>query len=548
MRSALIGAVLVAGTLLTAMPLAAQDVWEPLDTGTTQDLNAVHFVSADVGYVAGASGTVLKTTDGGATWTDVSTGPSLEINDLYFFDAEVGLVVGEEGQIGRTEDGGATWALVPSGTSQTLYSVSFSGDVGIIGAGSQRILRSGDRGRTWAVVLDDFFGPPFYGAHMLSSADGFVAGQNLIFQPLVGLSNDGGFTWNLVSFYLNQNEGTLRDIYFLDDLRGITVGNTFDARGAISRSEDGGHTWATTLFPATEALYGVGFVTDETGYAVGAGGMILKTTDGGQSWAPEGSGTAATLNDVSIPTTTTAYAAGDGGTVLRGAIQPGGPLSLFVTPVDPPVEVLPGESFQFTVEVSNSGDEPITFDVWAEITNGGTGLSITRGPRTLTLTAGASRQATLTQGVPLQAPSGAYTYRVVAGTFPDDVFASDTFTATVLEGEAAHARSGAVGWDVPFDAFEVSRATLPPRYVLEQNYPNPFDPHTVIRYSLPEGTHVKLRVYNALGREVAVLVDGYRAPGQHEATFDASAFSAGLYLYRLEAGTFASARSMLLVK
>src|SRR5690606_19858047 len=92
--------------LLVATPLAAQDTWVTLDTGTTQDLYGVHFVSADVGYVAGAAGTVLKTTDGGTTWEDVSPGVGDDLYDVYFFDANTGVVVGGQGTIRRTTDGG----------------------------------------------------------------------------------------------------------------------------------------------------------------------------------------------------------------------------------------------------------------------------------------------------------------------------------------------------------------------------------------------------------------------------------------------------------
>jgi photosystem II stability/assembly factor-like uncharacterized protein len=531
MSRATVGLVAVAVmALVSSVEPRAQDDWVPLDTGTTQDLNAVHFVDEQVGYVVGVAGTILKTTDGGATWADVSPGLNVDLQDLYFFDANTGVVVGAQGRIGRTTDGGATWSLAPSGTSRDLYSVSFSGDVGIAGAESQAILRSDDRGQTWDVVQSGFVGFPFYGAHMRSSTDGFVVGQNAIFQPNLGMTDDGGQTWDYVAFYFDSNEGSNRDVRFLDEQTGLTVGVVWDGRGAVSRSVDGGQTWTSTLFP--QALYGLDFASAQTGYAVGDGGAILRTTDGGQTWAPEKSGTAATLYDVSLPSSSTGYAAGSGGTVLRGALAPSTSLALAVTPLDPPVEVFPGESFQFTVQVANTGDEAVTFDLWAEGTHTNSGLSLTRGPRTLTLPAGASREVTLSQRVPLQAPGGAYTYTVFAGTFPDVVVASDGFAVTVLGSEGA--------------ASAASETTLP--FTLEQNTPNPFGARTVIRYALPEASHVRLRVYDALGQEVAVLVDGYQAAGPQAVAFDASRLSAGVYLYTLEAGTHTSSRRMLLAR
>ena len=93
---------------------------------------------------------------------------------------------------------------------------------------------------------------------------------------------------------------------------------------------------------------------------------------------------------------------------------------------------------------------------------------------------------------------------------------------------------------------------LPSAYALEPNYPNPFNPSTEIRFALPEGADVRLMVYDALGREVARLVDGPVAAGYQHATFEAANLPSGVYLYRLEAKgaaeTFAKTGRMVLVK
>ncbi|MEN9839692.1 MAG: hypothetical protein RL177_1171 [Bacteroidota bacterium] len=86
---------------------------------------------------------------------------------------------------------------------------------------------------------------------------------------------------------------------------------------------------------------------------------------------------------------------------------------------------------------------------------------------------------------------------------------------------------------------------------LEQNYPNPFNPNTVVGFKISgahAGTPVRLAVYDMLGREVAVLVDGAMSAGFHEVTFDAKALSSGMYIYRLETAQGAVSKRMMLVK
>jgi hypothetical protein len=88
----------------------------------------------------------------------------------------------------------------------------------------------------------------------------------------------------------------------------------------------------------------------------------------------------------------------------------------------------------------------------------------------------------------------------------------------------------------------------PVDYELSQNYPNPFNPRTTIEYALPFAGHVALKVYNALGQEVASLVDGVQEAGRRKAQFDADGLPSGIYICRLTAGTFVEVRKMVLTQ
>ena len=85
-------------------------------------------------------------------------------------------------------------------------------------------------------------------------------------------------------------------------------------------------------------------------------------------------------------------------------------------------------------------------------------------------------------------------------------------------------------------------------YRLMQNYPNPFNPSTVISYQLPVASEVSLKVFDVLGREVAVLVSGRQKAGNYVVPFNGSGLSSGVYFYRLQAGQFVQTRKMMLVK
>ena len=85
-------------------------------------------------------------------------------------------------------------------------------------------------------------------------------------------------------------------------------------------------------------------------------------------------------------------------------------------------------------------------------------------------------------------------------------------------------------------------------YALSGNYPNPFNPNTIITFKLPHAVHVSLKVYDVLGKEVATLVNEVRNVGNHAVSFDASGLPSGVYLCTLQAGSFTETKKMILMK
>ena len=95
--------------------------------------------------------------------------------------------------------------------------------------------------------------------------------------------------------------------------------------------------------------------------------------------------------------------------------------------------------------------------------------------------------------------------------------------------------------------------TLPQGFALEQNFPNPFNPFTTLRYDLPEDSFVNITIYDMMGRQVKTLINGLQTPGYKTVQWDATndknrPVSAGLYLYTIQAGEFRQVRKMVLLK
>ncbi|MFN0157188.1 MAG: T9SS type A sorting domain-containing protein [Bacteroidota bacterium] len=119
---------------------------------------------------------------------------------------------------------------------------------------------------------------------------------------------------------------------------------------------------------------------------------------------------------------------------------------------------------------------------------------------------------------------------------------SATIPTAVLQRNIIIIKTGALVGVQPVDN------TVPESFRLDQNFPNPFNPSTEIRFSVPQREHVMLTVYNMLGQKVATLVDEVASPGNYSVNFSPSGIASGVYVYRLHSISFTKERKMLLIK
>ncbi len=295
------------GTVMKTTDAGASWMAQQYAGGTLNDLRGLFFLDVLTGIAVGENGTILRTTDAGVTWALHLSGTVRDLNGVHFSDSNVGTAVGDTGTVIRTTDGGITWVVQASGTSNTLYSVFFlSGDAGTAVGKFGTIIRTTNGGVTWAVPASgtarDLNSVCFY-----ANGVGCAVGDT----GTVVLTPDSGVSWTA------EPSGTLANfntVSFFDATTWTVVGNA----GTILRTTNAGGTWATQTSGLTASLRSVGFSDINTGIAVGNFGVIVRTSNAGASWVQQTSAvTTNNLRGVFLLDTNLGFATGEFGTILR---------------------------------------------------------------------------------------------------------------------------------------------------------------------------------------------------------------------------------------
>ena len=119
------------------------------------------------------------------------------------------------------------------------------------------------------------------------------------------------------------------------------------------------------------------------------------------------------------------------------------------------------------------------------------------------------------------------------------------YPGIIGDGKLKSEQMGTLFLKVDKNSFEVN---IPKSYSLFNNYPNPFNPTTIIKYHIPEAGNVTLKIYDLLGREIKTLVDSYKNAGTYSVNFDASNLSSGVYFYQLITSKGVFTKKMMLAK
>jgi photosystem II stability/assembly factor-like uncharacterized protein len=330
------------------------DTWTPMKvSGLSSKLNGVYLTSSSSAWVVGDGGRIIHTTDSGANWSFQSGGITGNLNGVWFASADHGWAVGDAGTILATTNGGGNWLLKTSGTLQNLFGVHAADTLHcwVVGAGGT-ILYSEDGGISWTAQISGET-RALRGVCILSQAKGFVVGQGgTILRTL-----DGGINWERRSSPVTY---TLYSVRFA----GSQVGWIAGALGTVLKTTDGGETWTKcttgefsdlisidgwdqthawvagdvfddylitqflmtsnggTLWQyrnssaGTQTLYGLDFVGNLNGWAVGDLGVIVRTSNG-LDWTSLPSPTTNVLNSVCFVDSSIGWTVGALGTILR---------------------------------------------------------------------------------------------------------------------------------------------------------------------------------------------------------------------------------------
>ncbi len=354
--------------------------------------------------------------------------------------------------------------------------------------------------------------------------------------------------------------------------------------GAYISTDGGGH-WANITNGFTEYNV-VSIVANGSSLLAGTYGGIFRSSDNGATWTPADSGLGSLQDPYLLSIGTEVYAA----TYGQGVFVSGNGGDLWA-PFGSGLEghftecLLPAGA-GLIAGTQDSGVFISSGGIWMASDSGITDLTVRGlamcGTRIFMGTSNGAVFASSNGGVSWQAVDGGSfsgSIRAFAANGTNLFAASEAGGVWVSEDFGAHwadVRSGlpkygiwslcVVGsdllagtwgsgvWRRPIAEMVTSvpthGASLPSEFMLGQNFPNPFNPSTIIRYSIPVETYncTSLRVYDILGREVAVLVNERKAPGSYEVKFDAAGLSSGVYFYTLSAGGFVQTKRLLLLK
>jgi photosystem II stability/assembly factor-like uncharacterized protein len=553
-----------AGTILKTVNGGTN--WTTQSSGTPNHLFGVYFLNINTGWAAGDVGIVLKTTNGGTNWVIQVSNTIYQLHHISFINSSTGYICGWYGTIIKTTNGGSGWVVLASGTTNNLHAVTFPNSstgyaVGWYGA----IVKTVNSGNNWYTVTSGTINS-FESVSFTDMYTGFALGEG----GRVQKTTNGGANW------VTQTSGTgnwLNSISSPEPVATTIAGEN----GTIRKTSNGGLNWLSQTSNTSNWLKGVSFTDTLNGWAVGSNGTIIHTTTGGWLLPSTPSLSVPGNNSTCISLTATL----DWGDVFPPVCNYRIQISLasnFNTTVKDTSALMVSQyqipsgllsyftKYYWRVAAANQ----VGTGSWSSTRNFTTTYAIPSAPD-LSSPPNNSVGQTLTPLFDWDSASSALTYRLrvsLDSVFTSSLIDTSGLTVTQFQMPAGILQNNnkyywavnGINTCVTGELSEVwnfstlitgigkNETGIPKEFRLYMNYPNPFNPVTVIKYDLPEDAYVFLKIYDLLGEEVAVPVNEFKKAGSYNETIDASNLPSGVYFYKLSAGKYTDSKKMVLLK
>ena len=375
---------------------------------------------------------------------------------------------------------------------------------------------------------------------------GYIVGDTTIgsvrFQIILKTTN-GGLNWINQTPLFPNNQNALKSVFFVDAMTGYACGGGNSSSIAfIVKTTNGGANWTTTFNQSGYSMQSIYFLNALTGIAIGGSYYrFFRTTDGGYNWTntyfPLNNGS---MTSVYFPDQLTGYAAGPDTNIYKTTNAGVNWSQIFY--------VGPNISSIFFINILTGW--MVGQSVVLKTTSGGNNWLSYSISYSLYSVRFVNDQTGWVCG-----SSGSIYFTTNGGTNWTQQQTSITSTLNSLSFVNAQ-----TGWAVGVNGRILKTTTggitfikqvsneIPSVYKLDQNFPNPFNPSTNIKYQIAKSSFVQLKIFDVLGKEVGSLVNEQQKPGIYEVSWNASGYPSGIYFYKVIAGTFTGAKKMVVVK
>jgi photosystem II stability/assembly factor-like uncharacterized protein len=471
-------------------------------TISTGSLTCISFLNDSLGWLSNSTGTIFNTTNGGNDWVSVSN-ISSGISNFFFVDSDRGWLINPGGIIRSTIDGGVNWVEHSGGFRNNVISSCFIDSLkGWALLQYSKIIHTTDGGLNWTLSYTPPFAQELTEITFIDESYGFAVGRQIVspYGTIVVKTTNGGEQWSTIFTQINIGD-PLGNVKFINRQIGFT------GYYNIYKTTNGGFTWTSPQTIQTP-IRDIFFLDSLNGWISSSDGLIYRTADCGNSWNLIGSGQDTVIHCLYFVNENIGWAGGWGGLLMNTTDG--------------------GYTWQYHL-VGNWAIESIFFS------DMNTGWAV-----------GDNRRKTTNGGQTWESLWIPTDYKIKKVQFINENLGWFTGDNGVILKYRL---------DEPSAIDNEKFNNTPLNYKLANNYPNPFNPVTKIKYEIPAslnpskgGTLVQLKVYDILGREVATLVKEEKPAGEYEAEFDGSVLTSGIYFYQLNAGDYRETKKMILLK